>query len=465
MRTERALEIRRALEAHVSGRLSMALKKLEGKDDSQSRKDREKAIAEYDLDHVIAEGTKYVDQVQIATHIAKATHPDLKVKEVTNIRLQPSAVAYDMEVGTHLLEPRALAFDATGNGAVNKKGYELFLLLNIPIKGERFIDLLAKQDSDALAALDENISVAQELASMAVLIEQDKCEQLSSHALAKQVYWCISGDPTDDSGFHLLQPMFSSSLAHEVHKEITQARYLDEQNKAARQAFYKKEAHDSAYREYKDVAIRKLGGTKPQNISQLNSERGGVNYLLGSLPPRWKQNRTASFLYIDSALVRFQNFENVRGLVKELISFLQGIPAPTMETRQAREALERSLGQALAAFGLATRHSFEPGWTRSTECQLPPCERVWLDLERAELPAHLDYEQEDQEFREAKEWKDWPDEIASRFANWLNAQLIKAGIPVGDVEYKHWAKQAIIEAEWPATLQRRAVQQPEVNHD
>ena len=122
MRTGRALEIRQALEAHVSRRLSLALKKLEGKDDSQSKKDREKAIAEHNLDHVIAEGTKYVDQVQIATHVTKATHPDLKVKDVTNIRLHPSTMAQHKDVGTHSLGQKTLPIDATGNGAVNKKG-------------------------------------------------------------------------------------------------------------------------------------------------------------------------------------------------------------------------------------------------------------------------------------------------------------------------------------------------------
>lgn len=463
MKSERASKIRLALESHVQSRLSLALKKYEGKEDAQSKKEREKAIAEYNLNNIIFEGAKCADQVQIATHIAKVTHPDLRVKDVTNIRVHLPSMVSRPEIGTHVLDKNALSIDATGNGAINKKGYELHLLLNVPIEDERFVDLILRWDTDALLALDEDLTVAKEIASKVVLIEEDKCRNLSSHTMAKQIYWCIAREPTDDAGFHLLQPLFSSSLAHAVHQEINDARFGD-QNKEARQAFYKKEAHDAIYREYKDLAIRKLGGTKPQNISQLNSERRGENYLLGSLPPHWKQSRTASFFFIDSALIRFQNFENVRGLIKQLIAFLQANPDPTMETRQTREALERSLGQSLAAFGLATRHSFEPGWTRNSDCQLPLCEKIWLDLERADLPVHPEYEKEDQQFRETKEWNDWPDEIASRFANWLNAQLINAGVPVGDAEYKHWAKQAIVDADWPVTVRRRAVQQQEITH-
>lgn len=463
MRTERALEIRRALEAHVRDRLSLALKKLEGKDDSQSRKEREQAIAEYALDHVIAEGTKYVDQVQIATHIAKATHPDLKVKEVTNIRVQPSSMANYMEIGTHVLEPRALAFDATGNGAVNKKGYELFLLLNIPIKGERFIDLLAKQDSDALAALDENISVAHELASMAVLIEQDKCEQLSSHALTKQVYWCVTGDPTDDSGFQLLQPMFSSSLAHEVHKEITQSRYLDEENKAARQAFHKREACVSEYREYKGLAIRKLGGTKSQNISQLNSERRGMNYLLASLPPVWRQIQRPKILFVESAMEQFFYYKGVKELIRALAEFMKKDGKRTMDTESVRVKIELELFELLSVFGWSVSQSNEPGWTRESDCHLVECEKLWLDPERAELPIKTEWQEQDEMFRQRYISQLWQEDVANRVARWLNAHLTRAGIPVGDVELKHWAKLAkkvIVTFEW-----RTSIVQQEVSHD
>ena len=52
---------------------------------------------------------------------------------------------------------------------------------------------------------------------------------------------------------------------------------------------------------------------------------------------------------------------------------------------------------------------------------------------------------------------DWPDLVASGFAGWMNAQLHKAKISaVGDAEYKHWARQAILDVVWPIPQQRRA---------
>lgn len=63
------------------------------------------------------------------------------------------------------------------------------------------------------------------------------------------------------------------------------------------------------------------------------------------------------------------------------------------------------------------------------------------------------------------EWKDWPDEVASLFAYWLNAQLVKAGFPVGVDEAKHWAKQVFLEVEHPATMRRRLLTPDETEDD
>lgn len=466
MKTERSMAIKDALHSYVNSRLSQALKKLEGKEDAQSKKAREKAQSDYDFSTIITDGAKYADQVQIATHVAKATHPDLPVKKVTNLILNPEEMNHHDEIGSHSLMGINWNVDATGNGAVNKKGYELYLLLNVKFNGDRFIDLLIRDDLDALYVLSDDLNVARRVAESLVEVANAKCPNYSSSTLAKQVYWCISGEPTQDDGFHLLQPLFSSSLAHVVHQEIQDARFGDENNDA-RQAKSKKVAHDTGYRDYRNLAVRKFGGTKPQNISQLNSERGGVNYLLASLPPTWNHDRPRNFLFIDSGLDRFTHYEGVSDLLSALRKFLRSDPDPTMERRIKRERLEQALGQSLAAFGVATRQLLEPGWTRAADCNLPLCEKLWLDPGRAELPLRPEHEQDDREFQEAFQDGDWPDQVAHRFGNWLNTIFLKEGLPVGDAEHAHWAKQAIIDAEWPVPIKQRNPKGklvPEVDH-
>lgn len=43
---------------------------------------------------------------------------------------------------------------------------------------------------------------------------------IASHTLVKQVYWLVGDDPADDLAYHLLAPLFASSLAHRVHQTV-----------------------------------------------------------------------------------------------------------------------------------------------------------------------------------------------------------------------------------------------------
>ncbi len=405
--------------------------------------------AKYDYHEWLADAARRVAQIQAVTHVLKATHPDARG---TNLHVVPNSLPRHAEIGTHLLSDN-FADDIVGNAAA----LDVYKFLKLEVESRRLLDWLQADDADLLRALHEDAATADQWAAAFKRLVRSPAA-LASHGLAKQVYWCMSGKPADDGGFHLLQPLFSSSLAHAMHQEINDVRF-GEANKAARQARRDKKAHDAPYRDYRNLAIRKLGGTKPQNISQLNSERGGLNYLLSSLPPRWDQERPRQFLFIDSALAHFRRFEGVGELLDALLALLESRPAPTLDTRLKRERIERALGQSLAAFGLASRQLLQPGWTRDPDCRLPLCEQLWLDPERAELPPRKDaeHEQEDEAFNAALEWKDWPDQVAHRFGNWLNAILLQHGLPVGDAEHAHWARQALIDAEWPAPMQCRAV--------
>ena len=280
--------------------------------------------------------------------------------------------------------------------------------------------------------------------------------------MAKQVYWHLGDDPTDDGQYHLLLPLFSSSLAHAVHAEVQDARF-GEANQAARKARREKAPHEGVNREYLGLAARKLGGTKPQNISQLNSERGGVNYLLASMPPHWTASQVPRLLGRKSVFDVFGGLPEVRSLVKTLVTFLKSNPDPVLDTRRRREAIEQALAAQLQAFAERVQDGFEPGWTRGAACELPESEQLWLDPGRAKAVLQgdaVDSDEADLAFARAYQWGDWPDQVASRFGHWLNARLGDAGLlGLGEAEYKHWMRQVIIETAWPVPLQRRQPQE------
>ncbi|WP_339618130.1 type I-F CRISPR-associated protein Csy1 [uncultured Gilvimarinus sp.] len=437
--SSRSAVFRQAITGFVDERCDT---KLNGLSDEKAAE----VAAKYDYDVWLESAAKRVSQIQAVTHITKATHPDAKG---SSLYVSPESLPNRLEVGTHILG-NSFAEDVVGNAAA----LDVYKFLKLEVEGKRLIEWFQQNDADAISALHSDADTASVWADAFKELVRP-AQNLSSHTMAKQIYWCAADDPTDGASFHLLQPLFSSPLAHAVHMDINDARF-GEVNKAARQARSKKQPHDGVYRVYTNVAERKLGGTKPQNISQLNSERGGVNYLLASAPPQWKREWVWSPLNTDTAFAQFFKQRENRDLLNKLIKLLKNDPDAVMETRQQREAIEQALGQSLAAFGAETQAKMEPGWTRDPACRLPLCEKIWLDQARASLPVREEHKEEDEEFLRAFEWKDWPDEVASLFGNWVNTRLMDEGLPVGDAEHAHWAKQAIVDAAWSATIQRRA---------
>ncbi|MCD0258713.1 type I-F CRISPR-associated protein Csy1 [Xanthomonas melonis] len=442
LRSER---FRVAIAAFIEARRQAKLK-------DDAAEDATGAASKYDYGTWLADAARRVGQIQAVTHVLKATHPDARG---SSLHVPPGDLPRHAEIGSHLLG-EDYAEDVVGNAAA----LDVFKFLKIEVEGRRLLDWMHAGDSDLRAALHTDADVADGwMQAFGALVRSDP--QPVSHAQAKQVYWLVGDQPTDDMQYHLLQPMFSSTLAHAVHADIQDARF-GETNKLARQAWRAREPHPGSYRDYRNLVARKLGGTKPQNISQLNSERGGVNYLLASLPPTWTQDRPRNLLKIGSAIDRLGYFDGVRAMVKRLADFLLTEPPSNQQTRDTRERIEQELGAQLALFAAETHARFPPGWTRDADCQLPLYERLWLDPERTELPVrsdpqHPEWNQDDEAFNAAYAFGDWPDAVADHFANWVNARLHAAGLTsVGDSEHRHWARQAIVDAAWPVPLQRRA---------
>ena len=441
--TERAKRFRSAIADFIQARRLAKLK--DGKDDAGT-------ASKYDYATWLADAARRVGQIQAVTHVLKATHPDARG---SSLHVPPDSLPQRAEIGSHLLGAH-YAQDVVGNAAA----LDVFKFLKIEVEGQGLLAWMQAGDSALRDALHPDTDVATGwMQAFAALARSES--QLSSHVMAKQVYWLVGDQPTDDTQYHLLQPMFSSTLAHVVHANIQDARF-GEANKLARQARRTKQPHDGSYRDYRNLVALKLGGTKPQNISQLNSERGGVNYLLASLPPSWTLEHPRSLLKTDSAIDRFGYSTDVRAIVRTLADFLLDDPPPNDKTRRIRQRIEQELSAQLAVFAAETQARFAPGWTRDADCTLPLYEQLWLDPERTELPVRRDpqypqWTQDDDAFNAAYAFGDWPDQVAGRFANWVNAQLHKAGLTsVGDNEYRHWARQAIVEATWPVPVQRRA---------
>ena len=408
------MHIKAEINRFLQERLQPKLEKLKTEDDAQ----RQALLQDYLPASWIPDAAHRVGQIQQVTHALKYTHPDARG---SSLSVGGNPAAGETVIGTHTVAD-TLSPDVVGNAAA----LDVYKFLRLPVGGATILDLAISNDPVLASVFSDDPDSAQAWMSAFATLTQAK-GQPASNKLAKQVFW-----PIDDGRYHLLAPLFPTSLVHGVWKRIREDRFSDEA-KAAREARRNEIAHPHGYREYPNVAIQNFGGTKPQNISQLNSERYGENFLLPSLPPSWKLAEFRVPLGVTSVFDRiFGNRPRIRELVRILREFLVSVErtGSNIRIRDKRSELAALIRDEAFQYAAELREDLPPGWTKQTECLLNSAEQCWLDPDRAIS---------DPDFAAHRQKGDWPDEICRRFGNWLNARLTTANTPMGAVEAAHWS--------------------------
>ncbi len=421
---QRVNELRTLIADFLKRRLDIRLEKIKGDD--------EKAIAEQKKEHDRFEKNTWFEsaaqrtrQIQLVTHVLKATYPDIKINLATNLYASPRSLHPYELVGSHVLGDH-FDNDATGNAAA----LDIYDFLTQRYGERTILELVRDRDTDLNLALSNDKNLASRWMQIFSEIVESPCSRLTSHTFAKQFYWLIDNelDPHDDASFHLLAPLYASSLAHRVYLRIQDDRFSEGAN-AARKAKKEGAFSDRPVCEYPQLAIQKIGGTKPQNISQLNSERGGNNFLLASLPPLWRSVDIKPLLGTDSMFDRYGWRPEVKKLVRTLLAFFKSDPARNLDTRERRDELVNDLIDEFWQFS-AELQSLEPGWSQVRECHLGGAEKHWLDPDgvvqsctESGLPLPTDT----------------LENVSRNFANWLNHQL-RDPLAMGDPEFMHWRK-------------------------
>lgn len=413
--TRRQAELRSLIFGFLNERLESKLEKLAPEDPKRAELQQEFIPAAW-----LDDAARRVAQIQAVTHSLKPIHPDAKG---TNLYSPAPTLPPLSVVGSHCLG-EGFAGDVVGNAAA----LDVHKFLKVTYEGRSLLTLVLAQDADLAAALSDDPTKSKVwMGAFAGLVEPRG--RLASHTLAKQLYWLTGNDPHDDSHYHLLAPLYASSLAHSVYQTVQTDRFSEEA-KAARLARKEGLFSDRPVHEYPQLAIQQLGGTKPQNISQLNSERRGNNLLLASLPPIWRTVELKPLLNTDSLLGRYSRRPEVRRVVKALLAFLKTDPARNVKTRANRAEMVDALIDEFLQMR-AELSVLAPSWSQSPDCRLGNAEKHWLDPEGVEQ-ACVTLDQ--------PEPIDTDERICAGFANWLNAQL-RDPLPMGDPEFLEWQKQ------------------------
>lgn len=432
----RSSRIRATLHAFINERFEGKLDKLADDDPK-----RIELTHQHQPDAWLEDAARRVRQIQAVTHSLKPIHPDARG---TNLYIPPDQLAQHACMGSH-----ALGNDFTGDVVGNAAALDVYKLLKLDVEGCSLLDALLAGDNDAIHALNDNLDKAQAWRDAFISLTQPSDDRLASHTRAKQLYWLVGEDPSDNSAYHLLAPLYATSLAHAVYNVIQEDRF-GEEGKLARQARREGKWHDGVVRDYPNLAVQKLGGTKPQNISQLNSERRGNNYLLSCAPPIWTTSKRRTPWRLSSVFDRIYGVrEEVQITVRALFRFLKSDPPQNADTRNRVDVHVDSLIDELVQMASEYQHGLDAGWSHDARVELADAEQLWLDPRRAAIEEEID-------FRERWLKQDWPAEIGRRFGNWLNAQL-DGHLPVGDAEMRQWRKELLLDEDeggWAQQLHR-----------
>jgi len=226
-----------------------------------------------------------------------------------------------------------------------------------------------------------------------------------AHALAKQIYFPV------ETGYHLIAPQFSSSLAHAVHERVRDARWSDSAKEARASRKARKPAeHDVV--DYTRLARLKFGGAQPQNVSLLNSARRGDAVLLSCAPPVW-QERLRLPTKGENALWRLYG-RRVRTTVVQLRRFLGSVQdVNNVRVRARRAAYIETLVDEFLGSCAGIRRLGEPGW--STASDLPLSEQCLLDPRRVA--------DADTPFAQMRDGGGWKLDVSDRFGLVVNSRL------------------------------------------
>lgn len=428
------------IRAYIADRKALKLEELE-----KQKKEREKlhsleALSDFDakiaekqtklvLDFTPANwldnAAKRAGQISMATHALKFTHSAAKGSNFLSQSFATDHRYLDTDQLAHL------AIDAVGNAAA------LDVATLLQLTDDNAIPLFEYLKKDDMRPLAEFAKTKEQLIQWQAGLKNALLDKMpTSHTLAKQIYF-----PVGDDGYHLLSPLYSSSLSQALYDEIRHSRFSQEM-KQIRSAKKNNTPCEMPLVIYPDLAFTVSGGSKPQNISKLNSSRAGRTYLFNAKPPRWEDksinlenNRLKNLdsLFGDKTV----NYQTRREIKRISAFLIKNLGKDSNQARRARlnVLVEQTIEQLINS--MAPWQKLPAGWTNNLS-NLPLHQKRWLD------PNNEQWQMDN---------LDWINPLANEFGHWLKDRVEQEAkgqfyLSVGEAdEWRQCAKQILWEAQ------------------
>lgn len=326
----------------------------------------------------------------ITTHAGTFTHPDAKT---SCFIFSKSSVNNGLLITNNVRCKNS--FDLFGNAATDTFVKEIYLFLQESVE-DKNVWYHFKNESDIAKNFVARLNVDFEEAkkSFSKLIIDSEISK--THQLLKQVYFSIG-----ENEYHLLSLLTPSIVTTELLNRINFIRFND----AAKEARALKRDNKFCVNDFSEIynlTEIKFGGSKPQNVSVLNSQNAGRAYLLSSCPPvlekrairlpktdffaqcLYRKNYQESFIQLHKFMQLDLNNDDIRTAIRNIIQFV--------------------IDQILVLASKTREYSVE-GWSNQDYyASLPKLQRIWLDKI---------YQ------TERDEDDDWRDELSREIARWI----------------------------------------------
>ncbi|NOZ11977.1 MAG: type I-F CRISPR-associated protein Csy1 [Gammaproteobacteria bacterium] len=375
-----------AIKDFLNDRKNIWLKKKIGNNTSDEQKAEleQQALDAFSLAVWLPDAAQRAKQLSLVSHPGKFSHPSARISSFV-ATAKRTADGF-LRTGNVDIEP-----DVFGNAAA----MDVYKFLSLELSDtETVLAHLEKKTPEIEKQLTIPTAPFSEIEQGLLAIKQDDSLTTTTSEKVKQIYFPVDG------GYHLLSILIPSSVMYKLKERINAMRFSDEA-KEVREAKKNNKHHDNSLSEIYGLSVIGFGGTKPQNISVLNSQNGGAAYLLSSMPPeltaRTIQPPRTNFFSNTLWAKTYQNdFQKLHAL------FVGGIN--NAHIRKQRDWLTKSVIYQVVDRLWLVRY-LDGGWSESENYkQLPHYQKVWLD----------------QHYLQTRdEGTDWLDSVKNDFSRWF----------------------------------------------
>lgn len=340
------------------------------------------------LENWLPDAAKRAGQISVASHPCTFSHPSARKNKNGYVS---SIIANKNFRQDGLLRSGNVKVknDALGNAAA----LDVYKFLHLELEDRRLlVKHIVDNSLEARTLLNVKGTSYDTLKQDFLKMIESSSEEVTSSKI-KQVYFPVEED------YHQLSLLTNSGMLYELKERINAIRF-GEDFKGVKESKKKNEFSEDSFCDLYDLTTIGYGGTKPQNISVLNSKNGGKAHLLYSMPPS-----------LETRNIHFskRNFfgETLKGWeLREIFHALQSIfktDYNNVAIREGRDYRYQQLVDKMVQKMWLVREVSEEQYYENSS-QLKPHQKIWL--------CH--------EFSEQRETEDkWLDALIKECVNWF----------------------------------------------